>query len=356
MAPPNIRASESDLERCRRDPSLADKIDRGLVVCLECGVMVARLVRSPNCHARRAHGLDRAQYLAKWPGAPLIGVGVEKADKQAHQDYIKNESNRVVINAARRANYAKKLDAAEASPESPEAAFINKERDRVAKINYENYWGAPTPEGVAELEAAAKVDPNGPAAKKLEGAAAFRESERQRKKARNPRSAQRARELMEERIAAAEANPDGPEAALLRAEREKKAKDQRELRRLAKVGKRFALHGTGGRPELAFEKTRDFEIGMMVENLIPRAAQALKAIEGLPSHAGRTLAALKAKLEPLNFTLNQIEKVLLFSKPTTLARYWVSDIAKTKDGRPMDYDSVARAHRNYLKYLRDRAA
>ena len=207
--------------------------------------MVARLVRSPNCHARRKH--PEVNYPVKYPGAPLVGVGVAEAEKEKHQAYINNGHNRVLINATRRANYGKKLKKAQADPDSPEAAFINGERDRVTKINHEKYWGAATPEGVKELEAAAKLDPIGPAAKKLEAAAAFRKSERQRKKARGPREAQRARERLEELKAAAglakalkAAGKDVPkdveaQAKKLRDQHKNDADEQREIRKKARI-------------------------------------------------------------------------------------------------------------------------
>jgi len=329
------------LERCRQNPPLADKLYPGFVICLECGVLARRLVRSPKCHARRQH--PEVDYPAKWPTAPLVGIGVAEADKIQHQAYIKNPSNRVVINAARRANYAGKLKAAEANPTSPEAAFINGERDRTARLNHERYWGAETDEGVRELEAAAKLDPTGTAAKKLADAAAFRESESTRRKARAPRDSQRNRERLEELAAAAEAHPDGPEAEFLKAKRRKQADEQREIRRLARAHQPFA-RGSTGRPKKTAEETRDFEIWQMVRNLIPRAAEALKALEELSPRERRNPEALKRRLLPLDFTLREIKQIP-FSKPNAiiLASHWVAD------SEGMDYTSVARARQRSRK-------
>jgi hypothetical protein len=225
------RATPEQLEMCRRDPTQADKIIRGLVVCLEeeCGEMVARLTRSPKCHARRAH--PNVDYEAKWPTAPVYGIGVLEADLQKHYDYLKN--NRPLVNVARRKLSGKKLAKAAADPDSKEAAFIKQEHERSSTTWATNYWGAATPEAVKELEAAAKANPDGPEAEKLRAAAEFRKQESKRRKDRAPRDKQSGRELLEARKAAAKADPDGPEAKLLRAQRKKDADEQKEIRRLA---------------------------------------------------------------------------------------------------------------------------
>lgn len=73
------------LDRYRQNPATAAQGD--LVICLECGLMVRRLTRSPNCHARRVHKLDAAAYLAKWPGAPLLSIEAKQEEHDAHELY-----------------------------------------------------------------------------------------------------------------------------------------------------------------------------------------------------------------------------------------------------------------------------
>ena len=82
------------LEQMRQNPATA--VQDGLVVCLECGLLVRRLTRSPKCHARNVHNLDAAAYLAKWPGAPLQSESAVAAErdttklyKEIHSDELK---------------------------------------------------------------------------------------------------------------------------------------------------------------------------------------------------------------------------------------------------------------------------
>jgi hypothetical protein len=131
------------------------------VVCLECGKMVARLVQS-RCHARHEHGLDRAAYLAKWPGAALASVEAAAADLKARQTYKKD--HRPQINQQRRVRFAEIKAAAAADPNGPEAAFLESERKRSSETWERKYWG----EGPEDEEAAA-----------------FRQSEAQRRSARH---------------------------------------------------------------------------------------------------------------------------------------------------------------------------
>jgi hypothetical protein len=134
----NKRASESDLENCRRDPSLANQLRRDLVVCLECGDMVARLVPS-RCHAQYAHGLNRAAYLQKWPGAPLASIEAEEADRKARQAYKKG--HRPEINAQRRVRFQEIKETAAVDLDSTEAQFLKKEHERSSTTWKRNYWG-----------------------------------------------------------------------------------------------------------------------------------------------------------------------------------------------------------------------
>jgi hypothetical protein len=277
------KATPAQLELCRRDPTQADKIIHGLVVCLKCGEMVARLTRSPKCHARRAH--PELDYEAKWPTAPVYGIGVLEADRQKHQDFLKN--NRVQVNVARRKLYGKKLDKAEVDPNSKEAAFIQSERKRTADLNYENYWGAATPEGVKQLEAAARANPEGPEAEKLRAAAAFREREKKRKKARIPRMIERARELLEERIAAAKADPLGPEAVLLKAQRKRDRIEAQTIRDFAKVGRPAVdaiAKATGA--EITDIHAQAEPLSELVSKVIPKGIAVEQRIESLKSLKG----------------------------------------------------------------------
>lgn len=79
------------LEQYRQNPATAEQ--DGLVVCLECGVLVRRLTRTPRHHARRIHGLDAATYLAKWPGAPLSSPDAVTAERDAAKLYKKIHSD-----------------------------------------------------------------------------------------------------------------------------------------------------------------------------------------------------------------------------------------------------------------------
>jgi hypothetical protein len=88
------------LARCRKDPSLAGRVHSGGVVCLECGVVVRRLTRSPNAHARRIHRMDAAAYLAKWPGAPLTTAEAVQDERDTRKLYI--ELNREQLQAWKR--------------------------------------------------------------------------------------------------------------------------------------------------------------------------------------------------------------------------------------------------------------
>jgi len=115
-----------------------------------------------------------------------------------------------------------------------------------------------------------------------------------------------------------------------------------QVRSLLEKAKQFQHAGTGRRKKPPAE-TRDFEIGQKVQNLIPRTAEALKAVAELPPR-NRLMEAIKGKLLPLGFTLPEIQRVLS-SKPfaVTLARHWVSD------SEHITYKRVATAHQLYLK-------
>jgi hypothetical protein len=93
-----MKADTATLEQCRRNPAAAAQ--DGLVTCLECGLLVRRFTRSPNCHARRVHKLDASAYPAKWPGAPLAGAEAEQAERDAHELY--KETHRDELKAQRR--------------------------------------------------------------------------------------------------------------------------------------------------------------------------------------------------------------------------------------------------------------
>ena len=125
------------LEQYRQNPAAA--VQDGLVVCLECGVLVRRLTRSPRCHARRIHGLDAATYLAKWPGAPLRSGEAKQEELDKHYVYIK--ANRQAINEQRRARAAKIREIAERDPASQEAAKLKEEHDRSADSWKKKYHG-----------------------------------------------------------------------------------------------------------------------------------------------------------------------------------------------------------------------
>jgi hypothetical protein len=73
------------LEQMRQNPATAVQDDK--VVCLECGLLVRRLTRSPKCHARNVHKLDAAAYLAKWPGAPLQSESANATERDATKLY-----------------------------------------------------------------------------------------------------------------------------------------------------------------------------------------------------------------------------------------------------------------------------
>ena len=189
------------LEQYRQNPAAA--VQDGLVVCLECGVLVRRLTRSPRCHARRIHGLDAATYLAKWPGAPLRSGEAKQEELDKHYVYIK--ANRQAINEQRRARAAKIREIAESDPASPEAARVKKAHDRAADSWREKYHG------------------DGPGD---EAAEAFRESESERRAERH--------EVNKEQENAQQRNRYHGNLAVSRAKsREKAAK----LRRLAKLAK-----------------------------------------------------------------------------------------------------------------------
>jgi len=229
-----LKASNEELRCCRQNPLLADQLYPGLVVCLECGVLAKRLVRSPKCHARRAH--PEVDYPAKWPTAPLFGKGVHKADLEQHHDYVRD--NRDAVNTGRRRTYDNKLKKAEEDPTSPEAQWHKKELKRLHDRGQQVYWGGGD-----------------------ETVPGSRASEKVRKHARAGRCNERAKELLEERKAAAQANPTGPEATLLEAERKRDADKQTAIRLHAALddapdGTREIVHYLWDHPEATNEETR----------------------------------------------------------------------------------------------------
>ena len=301
MVPPSQlqrpkKASEEELQRCRQNPPLANELYFGVVVCLECGALVKRLVRSPKCHARHAHpGVD---YPAKWPTAPLYGKGVHESDLKQHYDWVRD--NRDDVNSSRRNAYGRKLEKAEEDPASPEAAFINGERKRTAELWNEQYWGAATPEHVKQLEADAKADPTGPAAKKLEAAEAFRAAEKIRRQQRAPHDNEQAKELLEALKSAAEAvkrleamgEPVPPDLQAdvdrLEARRKKDREEQRRVRLSAALdnepqGTRKIVHYLWDHPEAGNEET----FRATGTNLSRRQMTRLRDRYGVPGLKGR---------------------------------------------------------------------
>ena len=125
------------LEQYRQNPATAVQDDK--VVCLECGLLVRRLTRSPKCHARNVHNLDAAAYLAKWPGAPLQSDEAKQDELEKH--YARQKANRETNNEQRRAHAAKIREIAESDPASQEAAKLTKEHDRRADSWKQKYHG-----------------------------------------------------------------------------------------------------------------------------------------------------------------------------------------------------------------------
>ena len=83
------------LEQMRQNPATAVQDDK--VACLECGLLVRRLTRSPKCHARNVHNLDAAAYLAKWPGAPLQSESANAAERDAAKLYKEIHSDELKV-------------------------------------------------------------------------------------------------------------------------------------------------------------------------------------------------------------------------------------------------------------------
>jgi ROS/MUCR transcriptional regulator protein len=131
------RVDAATLEQMRQNPATAVQGDK--VVCLECGLLMRQLTRSPNSHARRIHKLDAAAYLAKWPGAPLQTGEAKQDELNKHYAYLK--ANRPAMNKQRRAHAATIREIAESNPTSPEAARLKKEHDRRADSWKEKYHG-----------------------------------------------------------------------------------------------------------------------------------------------------------------------------------------------------------------------
>src|SRR5664280_2488046 len=92
-----MKVDPAILEQYRQNPPSAVQDDK--VVCLECGLLVRRLTRSPKCHARNVHNLDAAAYLAKWPGAPLQSS--ETKQKELDKHYVHIKANRETNNEQR---------------------------------------------------------------------------------------------------------------------------------------------------------------------------------------------------------------------------------------------------------------
>ena len=132
-----MKVDSAILEQMRQNPATAVQGDK--VVCLECGLLMRQLTRSPNSHARRIHKLDAAAYLAKWPGAPLQTGEAKQDELNKHYAYLK--ANRPAMNKQRRARYAKICEIAESDPASQEAAKLKKEHDQKADSWKEKYWG-----------------------------------------------------------------------------------------------------------------------------------------------------------------------------------------------------------------------
>ena len=189
------------LEQMRQNPATAVQDDK--VVCLECGLLVRRLTRSPKCHARNVHNLDAAAYLAKWPGAPLQSDEAKEEELEKH--YARQKANRETRNEQRRAHAAKIREIAESDPASPEAARVKKAHDRAADSWREKYHG------------------DGPGD---EAAEAFRESESERRHERHETNKEQENEQGRNRY--------HDNLAVSRAKNREK---QTEIRRLAKLAK-----------------------------------------------------------------------------------------------------------------------
>jgi hypothetical protein len=82
----NMKVDSAILEQMRQNPATA--VQDGLVVCLECGLLVRRLTRSPKCHARYTHNLDATAYLAKWPGASLQSADAIADERDKRELYL----------------------------------------------------------------------------------------------------------------------------------------------------------------------------------------------------------------------------------------------------------------------------
>ncbi len=133
----NMKVDAAMLEQYRRNPATAAQ--DGLVICLQCGLLVRRLTRSPNCHARRVHNLDATAYLTRWPGAPLQSDETHQDELDKHYAHLK--ATAPARNKQRRAHYAKIKEIAESDPASQEAARLKKEHDQKADYRKEKYWG-----------------------------------------------------------------------------------------------------------------------------------------------------------------------------------------------------------------------
>jgi hypothetical protein len=230
------------LEECRRNPALAAR--DGLVVCLECGLLVARLTRSPNCHARRVHNLDAKAYLAKWPGAPLASIEADQTERKARKAYLSAPANRELIKKQRRARYKEICEIAESDPASPEAAWLKKQHHRSAASWEKSYWGKNGSPG--------KPDP------KDKAAALFRKNESSRHQDRHEANKE-------------QDNKQGRDwyAANLQTEREKRRKRAAEMRQFAR---RARAKGISLEPKKRGRRAED-QTGARVDELynsIPR--------------------------------------------------------------------------------------
>lgn len=149
------RVDAATLEQMRENPATAVQGDK--VVCLECGLLMRQLTRSPNSHARRIHKLDAAAYLAKWPGAPLQTGEAKQDELNKHYAYLK--ANRPAMNKQRRAHAATIREIAESNPTSPEAAKLKKEHDRSSASWDDKYWGdGPKAEAFRKSESGRRHD------------------------------------------------------------------------------------------------------------------------------------------------------------------------------------------------------
>lgn len=231
-----MKVDSAMLEQMRQNPATAVQGDK--VVCLECGLLVCRLTRSPKCHARYTHNLDATAYLAKWPGAPLLSDEAKQEELDKHYALIK--ANRPAINKQRRARYAKICEIAESNPTSPEAAKLKKEHDRSSASWADKYWG------------------DGPADKKAE---AFRKSESGRRHERHEDNQEQENKQGRNRY--------HDNLPVSRAKSREKQANMRKLARAARARGITAGTMKRGRRRDAEQDKRYFTIGAQVENEIP---------------------------------------------------------------------------------------